>query len=288
MDTERRYHRAVMRLMVVLVAVGCSKDPRPPVPAPVPAVAPKPPASPCSVSVLVDATNAWIGTTAGTCRVARDALGDELRALKQSFPRACTPPLELASDTGVYQDLISAMDVAVKEGFIDVGLSAKDALSIELPSKAPAAHCIAPKDAVDPPPPPSAEPPPPPKIGSDGSLELDLPPPEEGAKDAMQVAPVLIVTKTEMLLQNERVTMAQLPSRLEAIAKQTLGALSARQQKACADQKRGLRPALGNFCPLGLLILQADAETPIPVINQLVSIAKKGGYNNLMFAVKNR
>jgi biopolymer transport protein ExbD len=240
--------------------------------------------------VFVDGTNAWIGTTAGTCRVARDALGEELHALKQSFPSACTPPLELASDSGAYQDLISAMDVAVREGFIDVGLSSRDALSIELPSKAPAAHCIAPKDAVDPPPLPAADSPVPSKvkIGSDGSMEIDLPPPDEDAKQAMQVAPVLVVTKTEMLLQNERVSMDQIPSRLATIAKQTLASLSPRQQKACADEKRGLRPALGNFCPLGLLILQADAATPVTVINQLVTIAKKGGYDNLMFAVKNR
>jgi len=277
-----------MRAWIFAVALAaCSKDSKPS-PAPAPAPAPKPPPTPCSISVFVDATNAWIGTTAGTCRVARAELGDELRSLKQSFPKACSPPLELASDTGVYQDLISAMDVAVKEGFIDVGLSSRDALSIALPSKDPASHCTAPQNAVDPPPLPPAEPSPTPKIGSDGTIEITLPPPEAGAKQALQVAPVLVVTKTEMLYQNEPITIDQLAPRLAVETKKTLATLGPRQQKACADAKRGLRPAPGNICPIGLLILQADAATPITTINRIVTTSKEAGYDNLLFAVKNR
>ena len=277
-----------MRAWFVAFAIASCSKATPPAPAPAPAPAPKPPPTPCSVSVFVDASSAWIGTTAGTCRVALTELGDELGSLKQAFPRKCSPPLELASDAGVYQDLISAMDVAVRAGFIDVGLTPRDGLSIALPSKDPAPHCTAPQNATDPPPLPPAEPSPPPKIGSDGTIELTFPGPEDGAKDALQVAPVLVVTKTEMLFQNEPITIDQLAPHLAIEAKKTLTTLGPRQQKACADAKRGLRPAPGNICPIGLMILQADAATPMAEINRIVVTTKQAGYDNLLFAVKNR
>ena len=59
--------------------------------------------------------------------------------------------------------------------------------------------------------------------------------------------------------------------------------------KACELHKAGQRPAKGEpICPDGLAILQADETTDVRVINKVVNTAKQAGFDNLMFAIKNK
>jgi hypothetical protein len=58
--------------------------------------------------------------------------------------------------------------------------------------------------------------------------------------------------------------------------------------KACEDAKANLRPAPGKICPDGLAILQADEATDARLINKIVNTAKAAGFDNLLFAVKNK
>jgi hypothetical protein len=58
--------------------------------------------------------------------------------------------------------------------------------------------------------------------------------------------------------------------------------------ESCEKAKAGGRAKDGEICPDGLAILQADKETDVRVINKLVNTAKVAGFDNLLFAVKNK
>ena len=58
--------------------------------------------------------------------------------------------------------------------------------------------------------------------------------------------------------------------------------------KACDDAKNNIRPQPGKICPDGLAILQADESTDARLINKIVNTAKAAGFDNLLFAVKNK
>ncbi len=301
-----------MRFVALLAAVACSKSAPPPPPKP--AAAPPAPkadggaATDCVVSMLVDRSGVWIGTTANTCH--NDTLDfawveAELSALRKQFEPACVPDLELAGGAGSYQDLIDVMDHAVKVGLLDVGLATQAELAVKLPGAHPDAHCRAPDHPVPPPP----VPPPPggptftPRFSADGQLTalegsgLDLPPAD--SKTALQSAPVIVVTRTEVTYAGKHLAsideiprdgslVPPLRAALESDAKKSRGELTATQQRWCDDAKRGIRPLPGRVCPEGLAILQADAATDVGVINTIVQTAKAAGFDNLLFAVKNR
>ena len=57
---------------------------------------------------------------------------------------------------------------------------------------------------------------------------------------------------------------------------------------ARVEAKSGLRPEAGKYCPDGLAILQADEKTDARLINRIVNTAKAAGFDNLLFAVKNK
>jgi biopolymer transport protein ExbD len=57
---------------------------------------------------------------------------------------------------------------------------------------------------------------------------------------------------------------------------------------SCEKAKQGLRPKEGEICPDGLAILQADKDSDVRVINRIVNTAKASGFDNLLFAVKNK
>jgi hypothetical protein len=42
------------------------------------------------------------------------------------------------------------------------------------------------------------------------------------------------------------------------------------------------------MCPEGLAILQADQGTDVRMINKVVNTSKVAGFDNLLFAVKNK
>jgi biopolymer transport protein ExbD len=134
---------------------------------------------------------------------------------------------------------------------------------------------------------------------------LDLP--IADSHDTLQQAPVIIVTKTEITYQGQLVATTEsvlrddsptfkidaLFERLDAAAKKIkedvgTGHLPKDLQKACEDAKQNIRPQPGKICPDGLAILQADESTDARLINKIVNTAKAAGFDNLLFAVKNK
>jgi biopolymer transport protein ExbD len=133
---------------------------------------------------------------------------------------------------------------------------------------------------------------------------LELPLAE--SRDTLQQAPVIIVTKGEITYQGQLVATTEsvlrddsptfkidaLYERLDAAAKKIkedvgLGRMPKDLQKACEDAKQGIVVA-GKLCPDGLAILQADQATDVRLINKIVNTAKAAGFDNLLFAVKNK
>ncbi len=134
---------------------------------------------------------------------------------------------------------------------------------------------------------------------------LELPMAE--SHDTLQQAPVIIVTKTEITYQGQLVATVDsvlrddsptfkidaLFERLDAAAKKIkedvgMGKLPKDLAKACEDAKQNIRPQPGKICPDGLAILQADESTDARLINKIVNTAKAAGFDNLLFAVKNK
>ncbi len=134
---------------------------------------------------------------------------------------------------------------------------------------------------------------------------LELPIAE--SRDTLQLAPVIQVTRSEIVYQGQLVATTEsvlrddsptfkidaLYERLDAAAKKIkedvgLGKLSKDLLKACEEAKQGIRPQPGHICPDGLAILQADESTDVRLINKIVNTAKAAGFDNLLFAVKNK
>ena len=134
---------------------------------------------------------------------------------------------------------------------------------------------------------------------------LELPAAE--SKQALQKAPVIIVTKSEITYQGQLVSTVEaalrddsptfkidaLFERLDAAAKAIkedvgMGKLPKELAKACDDAKNNIRPQPGAICPDGLAILQADKTTDARLVNKIVNTAKAAGFDNLLFAVENK
>lgn len=134
---------------------------------------------------------------------------------------------------------------------------------------------------------------------------LDLP--IATARETLQQAPVIIVTKSEITYQGQLVATIEsvlrddsptfkidaLFERLDAAAKKIKEDVAMGRQpkdlvKACEDAKANIRPQPGKICPDGLAILQADESTDARLINKIVNTAKAAGFDNLLFAVQNK
>jgi biopolymer transport protein ExbD len=134
---------------------------------------------------------------------------------------------------------------------------------------------------------------------------LDLP--TALSRETLQQAPVIIVTKSEITYQGQLVATVEsvlrddsptfkidaLFERLDAAAKKIKEDVALGKQpkdliKACDDAKSNIRPAPGKICPDGLAILQADESTDARLVNKIVNTAKAAGFDNLLFAVKNK
>lgn len=134
---------------------------------------------------------------------------------------------------------------------------------------------------------------------------LELPIAE--SRDTLQLAPVIIVTKTEITYQGQLVATVEsvlrddsptfkidaLFERLDAASKKIkedvgLGKLPKDLAKSCDEAKQNIRPQPGHICPDGLAILQADEATDVRLINKIVNTAKAAGFDNLLFAVKSK
>ncbi len=133
---------------------------------------------------------------------------------------------------------------------------------------------------------------------------LDLPTAE--SKNTLQKAPVIIVTKSEITYQGQLVSTVEaalrddgagfkidaLYERLQSAAERIKEDVNMGRykefEKACEDAKNNIRPQPGKICPDGLAILQADESTDARLINKIVNTAKAAGFDNLLFAVKNK
>jgi biopolymer transport protein ExbD len=127
------------------------------------------------------------------------------------------------------------------------------------------------------------------------------------ARETLQQAPVIIVTKSEITYQGQLVATVDsvlrddsptfkidaLFERLDAAAKKIKEDVAMGREpkdliRACEEAKSNIRPAPGKICPDGLAILQADEATDARLINKIVNTAKAAGFDNLLFAVKNK
>lgn len=134
---------------------------------------------------------------------------------------------------------------------------------------------------------------------------LELPMAE--SRDTLQLAPVIIVTRSDISYQGQMVATVEsvlrddsptfkidaLYERLDAASKKIkedvgLGKMPKDLAKACEEAKQNIRPTPGHICPDGLAILQADEATDVRLINKIVNTAKAAGFDNLLFAVKNK
>ena len=126
--------------------------------------------------------------------------------------------------------------------------------------------------------------------------------------DTLQEAPVIIVTRSEITYQGQSIITTELAlkddsasfkidllyERLEAAArkiKEDVGLGRKYEKKlleACEKARNNIRPEPGKVCPDGLAILQADEATDARLINKIVNTAKAAGFDNLLFAVKNK
>ena len=207
------------------------------------------------IAVEIADDGVWIATSKdGMCFSPRTGdydwawLEAELRPSGNIY---CAPSVELAATENVrYEDVIRAMDIAIKTKLLDVGLTDPDKLLVHFGGKAPL-HCPPPKPIKAAIPEP-AEPRPRSKSGS----------------EALAQAPVIIVTKDAISYQgNVVVTIAQ------------------------AERGTGVLPELAKLMPeehAAMAILQADKDSSAKVINRIVTTAKSRGYDNVLFAVKNK
>jgi biopolymer transport protein ExbD len=128
------------------------------------------------------------------------------------------------------------------------------------------------------------------------------------SRETLQQAPVIIVTKSDITYQGQLIATVEsvmrddsptfkidaLFERLDAAAKKIKEDIgNGKQPKdlaaACEKAKANIRPGRGEvICPDGLAILQADESTDARLINKIVNTAKAAGFDNLLFAVKNK
>lgn len=216
-------------------------------------------------SVYVTGEGVWLATgrdaksrcfaprTSGALDV--DWLARELRALKALECPASSIELAAAADVP-YRDVIQAMDVSVQAGILDVGISPPSDLAVPLATadpKAAAADCPAtvmtPQDRTP-------------------SKAVAHAP---NGRDTLQTAPVVIVTKDHLSLRVDDKTI-------------DIGSLAdARSGPGLAALTSALPPTRN-----GALILQAHENTPATVIDRIVAGARAAGYDNVLFAVKNK
>ena len=215
-----------------------------------------------TIAVYVAKAGLWLATgkdARARCFAATNASGYDFdwfeRQLHRYYSEPCKPAVELAAEHDVsYQDVVHAMDVAVKEGLTDVGMTAPADLQVPLATAPPAgAPAECPHGSIHTAPTAAAAPPRSPA----------------SATDSLKQAPVVVVTTSEIDLAGKPVVkLAELGRGTGTIA-ELVAALPTRPAGATA-------------------ILQADRDTPSGVITRVIQTLKASGYPNVLFAVKNK
>ncbi|MGE0867086.1 MAG: ExbD/TolR family protein [Kofleriaceae bacterium] len=211
-----------------------------------------------AASVLIDREGAWIGGPGTECFVPRipnsSSFDQRLETQLRNVRNDCTA-IEVAAIDGVrYQELIATMDLAIKVGLKDVALSDPAALTTKPPKaqrrkKAPAT--CAPTTAA------------PEKVAETPRIAA-------AQRDVIRAAPSIVITRDQITLGDEVMIALKDALSAQGLIKPLATALQAQKD------------------PSGVVILQADKDTPVVVINRVVETAKSVGCDNLLFAVKNK
>lgn len=260
----------LLTLVAVLTAFACSKkdtpapDPKPVDPA---ANAPKPP-EPKPEPVLPETTKAEPVAAGCTVQIKITAdkvsydgggvKGDvaykpgasiDLAALKPAVGK-CNANV-WAEDKIAYQDVINVMDATTKVGITDVGIGSPTDTRTE-PAKPPKPTAPSGWTMTT-------------TTSPDGKLTITGHMDPNAPKDKLLGMPILIMTKTDVQLAGKTIAKVSDEELIDKVAK-------------------ALPPNPKN----PTLILQADRELPFSTIAAAVKAAQASGYDNLLFAVKNK
>jgi biopolymer transport protein ExbD len=136
------------------------------------------------------------------------------------------------------------------------------------------------------------------------SAQRGLTLPDATNKEALRQAPIIVVTRDAITFGGERMAdpialrddtsmewkIIELYDRLQAEQRHFMNEgyarLSDQEKKNCEEQLAN--PTANQICLRGLLILQADKETPAKVLNRVLKTAYAAQYFNIMFAVNLR
>jgi biopolymer transport protein ExbD len=197
----------------------------------------------------------------------RAALAARLCALTGAWPPDCTA-VEVAADTGVkYQQVINVMEAAMMVGLTDVGMVEMAALSLPLqlppdPSDRVAPQCT--QEVAGCP------------VRRAASRPRDpLPVPPVGVPSApgtvADAIVIVIPADGSITVNGKKLATARQASageRIEPLYKELEAA-------ANPDGSRAV-------------ILQVDRDTDARVVNRVIATAKAAGYDNVLFAVRNK
>jgi biopolymer transport protein ExbD len=136
------------------------------------------------------------------------------------------------------------------------------------------------------------------------SAQRGLTLPDATNKEGLRQAPIIIVTRDAITFGGERMAdpialmedssmewkIIELYDRLQAEQRRFLregyAAMSDSDKKNC--EQPVANPKAEQICLKGLLILQADKETPAKILNRVLKTAYAAQYPNIMFAVNLR
>lgn len=245
------------------------KNPADAAPVGTPAVAAPSGCPPLAVAVKQDGV--WIRDQNGQSVIApckgeidRAALGLRLCSLASAAPPGCTA-VEVAADEGVkYQQLITVMDAAISVGLKDVGLVELGALSLPLRD---------PPDPTDKVPPGCAKemplcPPRPAATAPSAPAGGPPSPPAGGLADAIVIA---VPADGSVQVNGKKVASARQAGTGERIEPlhQSLRA------QATSDRSRPV-------------VLQVDRSIDARLVNRIIATARAAGFDNVLFAVRNK
>jgi biopolymer transport protein ExbD len=186
-----------------------------------------PPAPACDeVAIELDKDEIRYARGAEAGKVAKVDLAGLEAGLKK-LAAVCVGSAALKADPATrYQDMITVMDIAMKAGFMNIGIDSGEPADV-------------------------------------------LPHPGVADRNALKDAPVIVITKSGVMVDGKSVAAVD-----QDVTDPVRAALAAR--------------AMGPDDKKGLAILQADESTPARTINQAIVGAKAAGYDSLLFAVKNQ
>ncbi|HUJ57118.1 MAG TPA: hypothetical protein VLX92_01435 [Kofleriaceae bacterium] len=223
------------------------------------------------LDIELDKAGVWLATsTSAWCFAAMTPDGYDYEWLEHQVREAqgdpdCVYMVEVAADPGVsYQDIIHAMDTAIRAGRPDIGLTDPSGLENQTPRdrKTAAATCAKPEPVAN----GSAGS----AVWNAGSGSIDSLP--ASGSQALAKVPVVVITKTELEVRGEGLAPKTIP----------IATLPPGSTIAALASALPVKPASN------MIILQADKDTDAGLISRTVSTLKQAGYDNVLFAVRDK